>query len=338
MRILLSSHLFAPSVGGIELVSGIVAEEFNRLGHEVRVVTQTPDLGRTSPSPFPVIRQPGRSELLKHIRWSEVYLQSNISLPTLWPALLVRKPVLVVHHTWISRADGSMAWQDRLKLGATRLVNRNLAVSGALAKTIPAPCGVIANPYKDHIFTEDPAVRRDRDLVFVGRLVSDKGCSLLLDALAALAGESIRPTLTVIGAGPEMQSLQSKAAASGLGERITFAGQLTGTSLAAELNRHRILVAPSLWNEPFGIVALEGIACGCVVVGSSGGGLPDAIGPCGVTFSNGNAAGLASALRSLLESPGEISTLRKGAQAHLARHTRSAVAESYLAELRSLLL
>ena len=43
-----------------------------------------------------------------------------------------------------------------------------------------------------------------------------------------------------------------------------------GAALAALLNQCRILVVPSLWAEPFGIVALEGIACGCVVVGSAG--------------------------------------------------------------------
>ena len=333
MRILVSSHLFAPSVGGIELVSGIIVEEFHRLGHEVRVVTQTLDQAGTSRHPFPVIRKTGFLGLWRQIRWCEAYLQSNISLPTLWPALVVRKPVVLVHHTWISRADGRMAWQDHLKLGATRLVKRNLAVSRALADTIPARCGLIANPYQDDIFREDPAARRERDLVFVGRLVSDKGCSILLDALAALAEKNIRPTLTVIGAGPELEALRSKAATAGLGEQVSFAGQLTGRTLASELNRHRILVAPSLWREPFGIVALEGIACGCVVVGSSGGGLPDAMGLCGESFPNGNWKALAEVLEGLLASPQRVARLREGASMHLAGHTRTAVAKSYLTEL-----
>jgi len=324
-------------VGGIEQVGGIVASELHDRGHEVRVITQTPDPEAAARLPFPVFRQPGRAEIKAQIRWCEVYLQSNISLATLWPALFLRKPVLVVHHTWIARVDGTMGWQDRLKLLATRLVRRNLAVSTALAATIPVRCGVVANPYRDDVFTEDSAAVRDRDLVFVGRLVSDKGCSILLEALVRLATDAIRPSLTVVGSGPELENLKAQAISSGLAGQVVFAGQKTGPELAAVLNRHRILVVPSLWKEPFGIVALEGIACGCIVVGSSGGGLPDAIGPCGETFPNGDAAGLASALRSLLESPGEISALQRGAQTHLARHTRSAVAESYLAELRSLL-
>ncbi len=50
-------------------------------------------------------------------------------------------------------------------------------------------------------------------------------------------------------------------------------------------------------------MALEGIACGCVVVGSEGGGLKDAIGPCGDTFRNGDAADLARVLGHRLRHP-----------------------------------
>ena len=84
------------------------------------------------------------------------------------------------------------------------------------------------------------------------------------------------------------------------------------------------------WQEPFGIVALEAIGCGCVVVGSAGGGLPEAIGPCGVTFPNHDAAALARRLAELLESGEKIAALRAAAPAHLDRHRRSVVAARYL--------
>ena len=50
MRILFSSHVFSPSVGGIETVSRLLADEFARQGHEVRLITQTP--GPASSSNF----------------------------------------------------------------------------------------------------------------------------------------------------------------------------------------------------------------------------------------------------------------------------------------------
>ena len=58
----------------------------------------------------------------------------------------------------------------------------------------------------------------------------------------------------------------------------------TGPDVVALLNRHLIIVVPSRWQEPFGLVALEGIACGCVALGANCGGLPNAIGGAGATF------------------------------------------------------
>ena len=60
------------------------------------------------------------------------------------------------------------------------------------------------------------------------------------------------------------------------------------------LNAHRILVVPSRYDEPFGIVALEGIACGCVVVGSRGAASRRRSAPAALTFRNGDAGELAA--------------------------------------------
>jgi glycogen(starch) synthase len=105
--------------------------------------------------------------------------------------------------------------------------------------------------------------------------------------------------------------------------------------LVDELCRHRIMVVPSRWLEPFGIVALEAMACGLIPVVSSGGGLPEAVGPCGSTFPNGDSAALADRLEQILANPESQIEMLKGAEQHLARHARHAVVESYLAALRS---
>ena len=95
------------------------------------------------------------------------------------------------------------------------------------------------------------------------------------------------------------------------------------------------MAIPSRWAEPFGIVALEGIACGCAVVGTALGGLPEAIGPCGVTVPNADTSAMARALRSLLEDNRLLAGYRACAPVHLARHSRSEVARSYLRVLES---
>jgi glycosyltransferase involved in cell wall biosynthesis len=87
---------------------------------------------------------------------------------------------------------------------------------------------------------------------------------------------------------------------------------------------------PSRWPEPFGIVALEGIACGCVVVGSSQGGLSEAIGLGGITFENGHCPSLAAALKRLLSDPALEESLRRAGPAHLRHFETSAVTRAYL--------
>jgi glycosyltransferase involved in cell wall biosynthesis len=154
-----------------------------------------------------------------------------------------------------------------------------------------------------------------------------------LRALAALRQSGIQSRLTIVGDGPERPALERQAQDLGLSASIAFVGQENGSGLAERLNHHRILVVPSRWPEPFGIVALEAIACGCVVVGSAEGGLPEAIGPCGLTFPNGNEAALAAVLRELLENPQRVAELRSGAGAHLGRFSRREVAKTYLQEM-----
>ena len=327
MKILLGSHHFFPSTGGIETVSDLLASEFLALGHEVRVVTQTNGAGDF---PYPVVRQPGMLELLRQVRWCDVFLQNNTSLRTLWPLLFVRRPLCVVHQTWIKNAQGGIGWPERLKLFALRFA-KSLSISDVMAKQIPAPSIKVGNPYDDKIFTKNSrANARQRDLIFVGRLVSDKGVDLLVEALSILRESKITPELTIVGDGPERATLERQIAGAGLGAQVEFLGSKRSRELAEILNRHRILVVPSRWAEPFGLVALEAIGCGCVVVGSSEGGLPEAIGPCGITFPNNDARALATALAHLLENPSRCDALRAETDSHLARFSRRAVANRYL--------
>ena len=176
---------------------------------------------------------------------------------------------------------------------------------------------------------------RDLDIVFVGRLVSDKGSSDLIEALGQLGQTGFRPRLSLVGDGPERTAILTRVGELGLGPQVTFTGIKRGSDLARFVARHRVMAVPSRWAEPFGIVALEGIACGCVVVGTDLGGLPEAIGRCGITVPNADISAMARALRSLLEDDGLRANYRSFAPVHLARHSRSEVARSYLRVLES---
>ncbi len=328
MNILFSTRAFLPSLGGLELGTAQLAEELTRLGHTVVLLTTTPGDGPDR-FPFRVVRRPGFRETLRWMRWCDVVHQPNLSLKGIWPRLVVRRPWVVSHHSWYRRGDGRIAWQDRLKRFVLRHVEGSIAVSRAMADDlVPRPV-VIFNAYRDRLFRPLPGIARDRELAFLGRLVSDKGVDVLLDALALLAADGLRPRLSVIGEGPERAALEEQARCLGLGTAVSFLGVRTGEDLAQLLHRHQILVAPSRYREPFGTVALEGIACGCAVVGSADGGLVDAIGPCGRTFPNGDAAALAQVLADLLRDPEQIRALLRRAPEHLAFQTGERIARMY---------
>ena len=267
--------------------------------------------------------------MLRLVRWSEVYFQNNISLRTLWPLLISHRPWIVSHQTWLTRVDGRTGWEDRLKKFVIRF-GSPIAISRAVAAPLPVPATLIGNPYQDKLFRVLPGVERTRDLVFLARLVSDKGGDITLAALARLRDHGMTPGLTVVGDGPERRNLEAMARHLGVDGQVRFLGMQTGETLVRILNEHRIMVVPSQLAEPFGVVALEGIACGCAVVGSEGGGLPDAIGPCGLLFPNGDAVALAERLDRLLIDGNLRAQLRAGADEHLAAHSPRRIAAKYL--------
>jgi glycosyltransferase involved in cell wall biosynthesis len=183
-----------------------------------------------------------------------------------------------------------------------------------------------------------PDETRDLDLIYLGRLDANKGIDALLNALAVLKQKNLTPNLTIVGEGPSRQALEKQVEQQGLKQTVRFTGRLgpmDGDQLPRLLNRHKIMVVPSRWNEPFGIVALEGIACGCAVIGSSGGGLPEAIGPCGEIFPNGDVVVLAEKIEMFLKQPDLLAGCRRDSASHLARHQPEVVAQKYIELLQS---
>ena len=328
MKILLSSHVFLPSVGGIETVSKILAEKFAEAGHDVHVITQTRGEQNLAGA-YRISRRPSLIKLTRLLGWCDLLFQNNISLRNLIPALLLRKRVIVAHHTWIQDIHGRIRWRDRAKYALLPFVT-NVAISHSVADRLNVSAEVVGNPYDDKLFRIIPGMTRDKAIAFIGRLVSDKGIDVLLRALNLLRGDGLRPDLTIVGKGPEEEKLRRLVIDLGLDGQVNFAGHQSGETLIQLLNRHRILAVPSRWAEPFGLVALEGIACGCVVVGSASGGLKEAIGPCGVTFENGDERALADRLKELINRIGSEAELRVEAHSHLEKFRADAVAAAYL--------
>lgn len=330
MKILFTSNRFAPDIGGIESVSELLAGQFSSAGHTVRLVTQTP-AGFPAPQtsfPYPVVRQPGKRDLFACFHWADVVFQNNIEARLLWPNLFLRKPLVIALHTWIRSAQGQMSGVHGLKKRILSHADQVIACSAAIRSSCCPDATVIGNPYDTSVFRPLPGAARQKDLVFLGRLVSDKGVDLLLQAIAQFPIP--RPSLTIIGSGPEQASLEKRCHHLQISDSVVFAGPLRGDALVRSLNSHHVMVIPSLWEEPFGMVALEGIACGCLVLASKGGGLPDAVGPAGLVFQRGDVDSLCSNLRRLLTDAALRTHLRAQAAAHLAQFHPETVASRYL--------
>lgn len=164
----------------------------------------------------------------------------------------------------------------------------------------------------------DPA---DHLVLYVGRLDAEKGIPHLLEALAVVLIAQARARLVVAGKGALQEQLLKQARDLQVADRVTFAGYVQDEPLAALYHCAEVLVVPSLY-EPFGIVALEGMACGLPVVASDVGGLREIVlaGQTGLTVPPADASALATAISRVLQSP-ELGT-RLG-QAGRARAERS---------------
>ena len=136
---------------------------------------------------------------------------------------------------------------------------------------------------------------------FVGRLVAQKGCDLLIAAYARLAAGGLPARLTIVGDGPDRSELERRVEDMRLGGSVEFLGfQPDGAALMAEMD---IVAVPSRF-EPFGIVAVEAMAQGRPVVAAAVGGLTETVvdGTTGRLVPAGDPARLADALADLVRS------------------------------------
>ena len=336
LKILLLSNNFYPFIGGIEVNSEILARAFVEYGHEVCVLTWSPD-PTAKEFPFEVLRAPGYAQLLKIHAWADVVFENNPCLRLAWPALIFRKPSIVALNTWIAQEDGTNKLQEKLKALWLKRARKVIAVSHALRKVIFPTATVIVNPYRKNLFKIIPEVKKTKDFVFLGRLVSDKGVDMAIRAIYSLKKAvaieeklGVEPNLTIIGEGEEKENLEDLVAKLELQDNIVFKGFLRGNELVNCLNQHRFIFIPSVWEEPFGMVALEGMACGCLPIASDGGGLPEAVGRAGIIFCKGDLDDLLKRTLEVLRSPQQEEDYRNQIKEHLAYHQSNLVAKRYL--------
>lgn len=148
-------------------------------------------------------------------------------------------------------------------------------------------------------------------VVFLGRLVPEKGVDCLIRAFSRLSADYTCLRLYVCGKGPERDRLEKLGQELGIGEKIEFTGFIERTDRNYLYSRACIAVFPSIY-EPFGIVALEAMAAGTPVIASDTGGLAEIIEnrQNGLLFPPGDDKSLAAAIAELLDDPDQTDGMR----------------------------
>ena len=355
MKLLIYSHFFAPSIGGVEnivlsLARGLAelrdskgAQEF-----EITLVTQTP-AGHYDDNtlPFRVVRQLGFFRLWRLIRACDLVHVAGPALAPLLLARLARKPLVIEHHGYQATCPNGLLFHHpslsvcrghfearnyleclkcnsntegpdgSLRLLASAFLRRagsrsaaaNVAPSNYVAlrqglpRTKVIPHGV-EQPSDERSLLPESTAMEGRSFAYLGRLVVEKGVSVLLEATRLLRAEGHEVQVLLVGDGPDRPRLEKQIAYLHLERNVRLIGFLSGAALESELSSVAAIVIPTIMEETFGLAALEQMARGRLVIASAIGGLPEIVKGAGLTFPPNDPAALAGAMRKILLEPG----------------------------------
>jgi UDP-glucose:(glucosyl)LPS alpha-1,2-glucosyltransferase len=179
---------------------------------------------------------------------------------------------------------------------------------------------------------------RERLILFVGRVVPDKGTDSFVAACAAALPRLPGWRAAIIGAdrfradSPETAfTRRVRAAAEPAGVRLLGYQQRTPTLEA--MARAAIVVMPSRWAEPFGLTALEAMACGAALICSARGGLPEVAGDAALYADPDNPAEIAEAIVALARDDPRRAALAAAGRERARRFDRP-LAQAQVAALR----
>jgi glycosyltransferase involved in cell wall biosynthesis len=260
-----------------------------------------------------------------------------------WAALAAGVPHLVhVEHNARERYTASRLAQARwLARRTDRIVGVSEDVRDLLVGMgMPADrCVAIPNGIRLERFERAeaaPIEQREPGLVMAARFAKQKDHATLLRALHRLAADGLRPPLLLAGTGGNRHEQQARAlcARLGLDGQVSFVGHVA--DLPALLMRHRIAVLSSHY-EGFGLALAEGMAAGCVAIGTDVAGIRTLVrhDDTGLLVPHEDDAALAQAIASALRDPARASRLARAGRAYaLAAFSRDTMLARYERLLR----
>lgn len=217
-----------------------------------------------------------------------------------------------------------------LVLACSKHVQRELRRNSIDSEHLPLP--VVA---PGSSFARGPADHPE--FLFSGRLTVEKGVPLLVRAFARLQSHTPRARLKILGDGPLRGEIEALVVAHGLESAVTFTGWLDPAGVERELKSAWALVAPAIWAEPFGLVALEAIVRGVPVIASQTGGFGETVenGVSGLLFPNGDEDALYRSLKQV--ATGEAFPMHSLEYEAVARALSTFGVEHHVSRLRAVL-
>lgn len=213
-------------------------------------------------------------------------LRQGCLTPQSWAVLMVQRQLW---QRWRGAFDAVVALSHGMKA--------KLEAAG-IAPVEVVHNGVPARPMRPPL-TDPPTV------VFAGRLVSEKGVDVLLQAFATVKTQVPQARLLIAGQGAEAERLQLLAANLNISSSVTWLGHLSRSEMEQTFDAAWVQVVPSLWEEPFGNVTTEAMMRGTAVIASAVGAQPEIIsqGETGFLIPPNQVEALADALLQLLCNP-----------------------------------
>jgi len=149
---------------------------------------------------------------------------------------------------------------------------------------------------------------KEKEILFVGRLVSSKGCHLYVDAIREIVKNNPEWVFKIIGTPKAGQGKLSSTYAiklindfESLGPNTKYLGFITNDQVVDHLKKASILVVPSIWQDPFPLTALEGMCNGAAIIASKVGGMVEMLKDIGLLIEDIDEEKLKESINSLIK-------------------------------------
>jgi glycosyltransferase involved in cell wall biosynthesis len=251
-------------------------------------------------------------------------------------------PSLITVHDWAPAVfrqsrDAYRALRWRLQRKVLRQAVDVTAPSTYIAERVTRRFGLSCPVIPNGLRIVPPQSDRREELAVAALNAADgrrKNVGSLLRAWPAVL--ATHPSAVLRLAGPPFGpsgATATWASARGLTRNVEFVGELKAASVNAWLARHAVMVHPSL-EESFGMVLIEAMAAGCVVVaGARSGAVPEVVADAGLLVDVRRPQAIAGAISELLADPDKQARMRDRGRAKAAGYDIGSVAGRYVEEL-----